>query len=242
MKNINLIISSVLTLGLALTSCSKDEGKGGDSKIVGNVYVVSDDGSIAYSDNLGYYFKRDTTKALGESVYITYGGGIGAYDDKTSTNGEGYFEFDYLRGGDYTVYAIADGENGDVPVYRNINIGDNGTHRVESIYLNDGKNTGKCGYVGSLMAMYSKADDYQPGYDQRVYIQKADGTDKSDTRVGVNGVFEFSKLDSNSWYMVYAYSEPVKNAGLQMVAASFCTGESGSIINATAEPLLIVVY
>lgn len=242
MKNIALIVSQILLLGLAFTSCSKDEGKGGDAKIAGLVYKVTDDGDIVHTST-GYAFKRDTSVAIDEDVFIIYGGGTGAYDDKTSTNGEGLYEFDYLRSGDYTIYAIEDGENGNVPVYRTINIGDDGTNCVDNFYLMDGKNTGKCGLVGHIEAMYNKADDYQPGIGLRVYLQKADESDESDTRADENGNFKFSKLDSNSWYLVYAETEPVKNGGIQTVSFSFCTGAAGTITDATTSNVLkVTVY
>jgi hypothetical protein len=83
---------------LAVTSCKKDPGKGGNSTIVGKVWVRDYNAS----------FTRFESEYAGadEFVYIIYGSDAG-YGDRVKTGPEGVFEFKYLRKGDYTLYVYS---------------------------------------------------------------------------------------------------------------------------------------
>lgn len=241
MRNIFLTITTAMMATLCLTSCEKDEGKGGDSSIAGYVYQISDDGNIEKGTDGSYHFVRDTTPAVDKNIFIVYGGGNGAYDDKTATNGNGYFKFSYLRKGDYSVYAVGDSGNADEATYRSINIGSTGTHNVASIYIYNGKNSNLCGVVGNLQALYASQNKiYINGASLRVYIRNIDGGDQNDTRADDNGNYAFTKLTPNRQYIVWAESEPKKNAGIYAVRDTFTTNAAGSI--SMADTLKVTVY
>jgi len=89
-----------------LTSCSKEEGEGGTSVITGKVYVQLYDDSGTYIIN-EYY-------APEEDVYIIYGNDE-IYSDRFRTNYDGAYWFQYLREGNYTVFAYSEDLTGAVP-------------------------------------------------------------------------------------------------------------------------------
>jgi hypothetical protein len=93
---------------LAAYSCKKDEGKGGNSSITGQVmvkeYSDASFGSI-YAEHNGY----------DETVFIIYGDEAGV-GDKTDTGPDGRFEFKFLREGTYKVFVYSKDSTGD-PFY-----------------------------------------------------------------------------------------------------------------------------
>jgi hypothetical protein len=116
MKRIPFIIA--LFIAFALISCEKDEGKGGTSSISGKVILRQ------YNSNftilLEQYYASD------EDVFIVYGNDV-VYGDKTSTNYDGTFRFDYLREGNYTIFAYSEDSvnfptKHEIPVIREVNI------------------------------------------------------------------------------------------------------------------------
>ncbi|MCC6385277.1 MAG: hypothetical protein LC117_08750 [Bacteroidia bacterium] len=96
MKTRLLII--VVTL-FFLSACRKGPGEGGTSSIQGYLHVKDYNASqvILFGEYPG----------VDEWVYIIYGNDI-SYGDRVRTNYEGKFEFNYLRNGDYRVYAYSD--------------------------------------------------------------------------------------------------------------------------------------
>jgi len=97
MNKISIVLFFFISLMIA--SCKKPEGTGGNSSIKGNVWVHD-------------YNKTFTTiqyqyPGVDMDVYIIYGDET-SYGDKIKTNGNGEFEFKYLRKGNYRVYAISD--------------------------------------------------------------------------------------------------------------------------------------
>jgi hypothetical protein len=116
MKRIPYIVA--LFIAVALISCEKDEGKGGTSSISGKVMLRQ------YNTNftilLEQYYASD------EDVFIVYGNDV-VYGDKTSTNYDGTFRFDYLREGSYTIFAYSEDSANfptrhEIPVIRQVNI------------------------------------------------------------------------------------------------------------------------
>lgn len=88
--------------GLLLLACNKDAGEGGKAQITGRLLEQR----VSASGNpIG-----DPYPALGENVYIIYGGiEGGAYpDDNVDSGPNGEFRFSWLRKGTYTVYAVSD--------------------------------------------------------------------------------------------------------------------------------------
>lgn len=93
---ISLAFAGVLFL---FPSCSKVEGPGGSSSIVGKIHVnVYDIAGNLIND----YDAPD------EDIYLVYGGGDGFYDDDLKTSHDGTFEFNYLQKGTYKLFVYQD--------------------------------------------------------------------------------------------------------------------------------------
>lgn len=84
---------------LAFLSCKKPAGTGGNSSITGKVWVQDYNKSLTA---IQYEYP-----GVDMDVYIIYGDDV-SYGDKIKTNGNGEFEFKYLRKGNYKIYAISD--------------------------------------------------------------------------------------------------------------------------------------
>lgn len=125
MKTYFLIIGLIAAL---LTSCTKEEGEGGRSSIVGKVHMTDTFGS-----NQGEYFIPDY------DVFIIYGDDNNVYDDDMKTNYDGSFEFKNLRKGSYRVFVYTTNNNepsGVEAIFKSVEIGkdetiDVGTFEVE---------------------------------------------------------------------------------------------------------------
>ncbi|MFO7371398.1 MAG: hypothetical protein R6X09_14140 [Bacteroidales bacterium] len=94
-----LLITLSLLIFLLSISCEKDEGVGGSSSISGKVLVRQ--------YNANFTVLTEEYYATDEDVFIIYGNDQ-VYGDKTSTHYDGTFRFDYLREGDYTLYAYSE--------------------------------------------------------------------------------------------------------------------------------------
>lgn len=120
MKNLVICLAAVL----ALASCSKEPGDGGNSTLEGTVnyelrQVLVNPGSVVYEG-----------PAQDWDVYLVYGDNIG-FDDRTRTDYNGRYKFEFLREGEYTVYAysqdtingpINNGEILDLPIIQKAEI------------------------------------------------------------------------------------------------------------------------
>lgn len=123
-----LITLSPLIL-LFLVSCEKDEGVGGSSSISGKVLVRQ--------YNANFTVLTEEYYATDEDVFIIYGNDK-VYGDKTSTHYDGTFRFDYLREGEYTLYAYSEDSANypsqhDIPVMIQVSI----SGRNKDIVLDD---------------------------------------------------------------------------------------------------------
>jgi hypothetical protein len=94
---LSLFIAAIF-IGFSLISCEKQEGSGGTSAITGKVLIRQ------YNDNFTTLMEQ--YYATDEDVFIVYGDDP-VYGDKTTTNYDGTFRFEYLREGNYTVYAYS---------------------------------------------------------------------------------------------------------------------------------------
>lgn len=94
-------LSILIILGFALLagSCKKPAGEGGNSSIKGNIWVQD------YNKSLTIMQYQYT--GVDVEVYIIYGDDT-TYGDKVNTNGNGEFEFKYLRKGNYRIYVISE--------------------------------------------------------------------------------------------------------------------------------------
>ena len=94
----------VIAVLLALVSCKKEAGDGGNSSIKGKIsrelrIVLNNPGTAV-----------GTFPAADEDVYIIYGDHVSP-DDRVQTNYDGEYEFLYLRPGKYKVYAFSKDTN-----------------------------------------------------------------------------------------------------------------------------------
>jgi len=97
-----LIILFIITL----SSCVKEAGEGGTSTIVGKVF--------AYDYNAELTVFRTQYYAPEEDVYIIYGNDS-MYSDRTRTNYDGSYRFEYLRPGTYTIFVYSKNLNTKLP-------------------------------------------------------------------------------------------------------------------------------
>ncbi|MBN1822611.1 MAG: hypothetical protein JXR31_07955 [Prolixibacteraceae bacterium] len=81
-----------------LFSCEKEEGEGGTSTISGQVLVKNYNSD--FSVKLGEYYAPEI------DVYIIYGDDE-IYSDRFKTGIDGWYRFQYLTKGKYTVYALS---------------------------------------------------------------------------------------------------------------------------------------
>lgn len=85
----------ILILMSVLSSCEVKEGEGGSATIKGRLMLEQ------YNDDFSLLVRR--LPAGDENVYIQYGNKTTVSDD-VETSFDGYFEFNYLYEGDYTVF------------------------------------------------------------------------------------------------------------------------------------------
>ncbi|NQU86826.1 MAG: hypothetical protein HQ541_13805 [Mariniphaga sp.] len=95
MKRFILVIIPFIFI---LFSCEKEVGEGGTSTISGRVLVKNYNSD--FSVKLGEYY------APGIDVFIIYGDEQ-IYSDKFETGIDGWYRFEYLTKGDYTVYTLS---------------------------------------------------------------------------------------------------------------------------------------
>ncbi len=88
----------LLLLPILLIACAKEPGVGGAFNIVGKVY--------AYDYNAEMTNLRTQYYAPDEDVFIIYGDDT-IFSDRTRTNFDGTYRFQYLRPGTYTIFAYS---------------------------------------------------------------------------------------------------------------------------------------
>lgn len=110
----------ILVILLALFACEKGPGEGGMATIGGKV-IIED-------YNFDFTILRDTYPAQEYEVYLIYGDDD-FYGDRVRTSYDGYFEFSYLREGDYTIFVYSKDKTLDynttsqmIPVIREVSI------------------------------------------------------------------------------------------------------------------------
>jgi hypothetical protein len=174
---------------LLLVSCNKNEGIGGSSHLEGYVYEV-----IHRDDN--FSFTTDTIPGIKKDVFIVYGDDDYIGDDvKTDSNGK--YRFDYLRKGNYLLYAYSEYANGEKEaISQKVNIkGKSGNS--EPIYIHSGKAYGTAIIKGRIDAKYyhgtsSLGTEKATGI--RVYIGHAGEDGYFDDLHSADGLFYFQKL------------------------------------------------
>jgi len=200
-----------------LSSCNQNEGLGGSSSIEGYVYnIVHQSGDFS--------FTPDTVPAAGERIYIIYGdnedGPVANKDVRT--NLKGMYRFEYLRKGNYIVYAFSEYpeqlNKQKEAVLQSVKVG-SGTAYAGSIYIHSGKGYGLSMIKGRAMIQYydrgalpnllSPYRNPLPATGERVFLKRA-GEEHfiDDVRVSNRGVFIFDRVPPGK-YEVYANQEVI---------------------------------
>ena len=89
----------LVILGMLAFSCKKEEGVGGTSSIKGKVIIRQYNAN--FTELTEQYYAPD------EDVFIIYGDDD-VYGDKVTTNYDGTYEFEFLREGDYSIFAYSE--------------------------------------------------------------------------------------------------------------------------------------
>lgn len=105
MKLVKILFLSLFAISLlTFSSCKKSEGEGGKATITGKIWVqrYNNIGVAIPASSGGQY------AGAYEDVYIIYGDDA-TYGDRIQANGDGVYEFKYLRTGSYRIYAYSSG-------------------------------------------------------------------------------------------------------------------------------------
>jgi len=113
----------IFFLIVVFASCEKTAGPGGTSSIRGSVWVQN------YTSDFKYMTSEHWAEE--EDVYIIYGNDS-IYSDRTKTNYDGSYWFQFLHEGTYTIYVYTEDSSfvsasGRIPIMREVTISDAGT-------------------------------------------------------------------------------------------------------------------
>ncbi len=178
-----------------------------------------------------YTLTPDTMTAAKTDVFIIYGDEA-YFGDDTETNAQGMYQFEYLRPGDYTVFAYSVLPSGEkVAVSETVNLSRGSVAQVPTLYIHDGKAYGTSIVKGRVHASYWHNGTYRgEGWacEHRVYIRRV-GEDVpfDDTRVGLDGYFAFQKLQPGE-YTVYTVTQDF-NEVPDFVSQDITVDEAGQI-------------
>ena len=224
MKQKHLYLSLFFCICL-FNACNQDEGIGGSSSLEGYVYNI-----VHYNDNLS--FKTDTFPAAKEDVYLIFGENKDNYFSKdTEADNNGLYRFDYLRKGNYVIFAFSNYASGKrEAVYRNVKV-DGGTSKVETIYIHSGKAYGTAIIKGTVQTTYHHNGNYQgegPGTGMRAYIKHAgEAAFFDDIRV-IDGVFFFQGLLPGA-YEVAVTTEHEETEIVSLIIKRITITETGKV-------------
>lgn len=217
------LLATFVIFGLQITSCKKEEGFGGDSTIKGRLML--------YQYNNDYSLAIDSAAAGEKEVFIIFGDNpdIG---DRIRTNFDGYFEFKFLREGNYTIYYYSeDPENlqfqQDVAYTKQTDVGRNATvdlgilKSYESLNYDDGNAVIKgrilqVNYRSNSRPPILYVEDTVMALEQEVYITYHNNTYYDDRiRTTHDGTFEFKGLLKGN-YKVHVISENIDGTNQDM--------------------------
>ena len=203
MKRMTRFIMVLLALALLMPSCNKGPGEGGTGTVQGFVKLV-------HHPDDDYTLTPDTMVAAKTDVFIIYGDEA-YFGNDVETNAEGLYQFEYLRPGDYTVFAYSTLPTGEkVAVNESVTLERGAVAKVPTLYIHDGKAYGTSVLKGRVHAAYYHNGSYRgEGWacEHRVYIRRV-GEDIpfDDNRVGPDGYFAFQKLQPGV-YEVYTVTQ-----------------------------------
>ncbi|MBO4655900.1 MAG: hypothetical protein J5644_10180 [Bacteroidales bacterium] len=198
-----LILLLTVVFACCLFSCNKGEGEGGSATIEGKVYAINHP-----DDN--YTLETDTMAAVKTDVFIIYGDDT-YFGDDVETDQNGHYRFKYLKPGNYTILAYSTYPNGrKEAVTQTVTVKRGITTTVPDIYIHQGKALGTSIIKGKVIAFYINKDGdiigTGPAYEHRMYLQRANEPYFiDDTRVGIDGIFAFQKVEPGE-YIVFTTS------------------------------------
>ena len=222
-KTIKLLLFLAAIVGM-LPACNKGPGEGGSGTLQGYVKLVH------HPDN-DYTLTPDTMAASKADVFIVYGDEA-YFGNDVKTNADGLYQFEYLRPGNYSVFAYSTLPSGEkVAVSETVDLQRGALEIVPTLYVHDGKAYGTSIVKGKVYATYYHNGSYRgEGWacEHRVYIRRAgDDVPFDDTRVGPDGYFAFQKLQPGK-YEVYTVTQDF-NEIPDFVFQSITVEESGQI-------------
>lgn len=188
---------------LLLSACNKGPGEGGTGTVQGFVKLV-------HHPDDDYTLTPDTMIAAKTDVFIIYGDEA-YFGDDAETNANGMYRFEYLRPGNYTIFAYSTLPSGEkVAVSETVELRRGTIANVPTLYIHDGKAYGTSVVKGRVHAAYYHNGSYRgEGWacEHRVYIRRVgDDIPFDDTRVGPDGYFAFQKLQPGE-YEVYTVTQ-----------------------------------
>jgi len=227
MKNtsIRLLIFTLTTALLA--ACNTDEGLGGSNSVEGYIYKV------VHTDDT-FVFQADTIPAAKTDVYIIFGDNSEDYfGDDVETGPNGYYRFDYLRKGNYTLYAYSEIEKSGskIPETAKVKV-QNSLTTAPAIYIHTGKAYGTAMVEGVVNAAYHHngvSRGSGPGTGMRAYIRHAGEEQFFDDMRVANGKFIFQKLLPGSYQVGVESEDDYENVSLVGLDQTITITETGKI-------------
>lgn len=223
MKRIAVFVMGLALLSLTLFSCNNKAGEGGTGTVQGYVKLI-------HHPDDNYQLEADTLDAAKTDVFIVYGNEV-FYGDDVETDPEGFYQFNYLTPGEYTVFAYSTLPNGEkVPVSATVDLERGKVAQVPTLYVHDGKAYGTSVVTGKVWAWYFHNNEWRGegwAYEHRVYLRKLGETyHQDDVRVGLDGVFAFQKVLPGT-YEVITYTQDAQEVPFPVVDT--VTVEAGEI-------------
>jgi hypothetical protein len=213
-------------LSLTFASCRNEEGEGGSSTVQGYVY------KIIHSDN-NYSLQTDTVPASKEDIYVIYGDDE-FYGDDEKTDVNGFYQFKYLREGNYKLFAYSSLPDGvKSAVSTSVRLGTHKTVNADTIYIHTGDAYGTSIVKGKVIANYYHKGEIvayaQYGVDQRVYIcYHGENIPFDDVKAGLNGEFGFEKLKPGT-FDVFVINEDPDTEALSSIKQTITVSKTDTI-------------
>ena len=225
MNRMTRFLMMLFVLALIMPSCNKGPGEGGTGTVQGFVKLV-------HHPDDDYTLTSDTMAAAKTDVFIIYGDEA-YFGNDVETGTDGMYQFEYLRPGDYTVFAYSTLPSGEkVAVSESVNLQRGAVVNVPTLYIHDGKAYGTSIVKGRVHATYYHNGSYRGeawACEHRVYIRRV-GEDIpfDDTRVGPDGYFAFQKLQPGE-YEVFTSSDDISTEIPDFVFQTITVQEAGQI-------------
>lgn len=234
MKRITVLFLGIALLSATLFSCNNKEGEGGTGTVQGYVKLI-------HHPDDNYQLEADTLDAAKTDVFIVYGDEE-FYGDDTETNPKGFYQFNYLTPGEYTVFAYSTLPTGEkVPVSETVTLERGKVAEVPTLYVHDGKAYGTAVITGKVYAWYFHNSEWRGegwAYEHRVYLRKlGEMYHQDDVRVGLGGVFAFQKVLPGT-YEVITYTQNAQEVPSPVIDT--VTVEAGEIFQMEPDTTFIV--